>query len=178
MIPSIQNWIASNVVELITLLIAGAALALSWVAFYRTNKFREFEYEQRIQVTNEHTSGSTSDHDTTFAYRANLDNRGLKPVKINSIWIDYGHETLQEQRYKYHERGHFYLRPGDSEQIVFRLSDDDFNATLLKFEIEKCHFFLRIESEGVDKKTFTKVRALGGIGKDSATLVVHGGEIL
>ena len=164
--------------ELTTLLMAGAALVLSCVAFYRTNKFRDFEYEQRIQLTDEHVSGSTSGHDPTFAYRANVDNRGLKPVKINSIWIDYGHEILQERRYKYHVRGHFYLRPGDSEEISFRLSDADFNSTLSKFEIEKCHFFLRIESEGVGKKNSTKVRALGGIGKNSATMVVHAGDIL
>lgn len=165
-------------VEIVALLISAGALTLSWLAFKRAKKYQEFEHEQRLQISGERISESASGHDPAFSFSANLENRGLKPIDVKSVWIDYGHEKDESLRYKYHVKGQFYLPAGDSEVISFSLSSSDFFATLSKFKIDQCFFFLRIELDGVGKETLTKRRRLTGIGRGTGTIVVHSGETL
>ncbi len=163
--------VVSLVISLISAFIAG-------VSFLRTMKLQEFDYATRLQVVDESIVGQGPGSDDAFSYEANLENHGIKPVKVDSVYIDYGSKESMNKRLKYHVEGEFYLVSGEKRKISFQLKKNDFNEALKKFEITQCYFYLRICFQSSTGKNIEATRSLVGLGENSTTIIVNRGEIL
>jgi hypothetical protein len=79
-----------------------------------------------------------------FRYSAKLVNVGLKPLRIERVYIDYGGETIDRSWHAVVD-GLSDIPPGGGErQILFRLGKSDYEGTLSKFGINHCLVRLRV----------------------------------
>jgi hypothetical protein len=74
------------------LLISLISIVLAYVSFKRTKIFQEYEYAPRLQLNEELPEFSSQSlvHRPAIRYTAEIENRGSKPVEIESIYLDYG----------------------------------------------------------------------------------------
>ncbi len=82
------------IISAASLLLSVVSVILAIVSFRRSKIFQEHEYAVRLQVTNEQAifgnPASTKLSDRAIGYFATIENRGLKPVRIDRIYLDYG----------------------------------------------------------------------------------------
>ena len=90
----------------LSLLISVASITLAFVSFKRTKVFQEHEYAPRLQLINEEMvcASPTLTNHPAVTYSAEVENKGLKPVQIDSIWLDYGAAVDAQKRMKYSVR--------------------------------------------------------------------------
>ena len=62
-----------------------AAIAIAFASFYRTTRLQrlqESDYMAALQMAGESINGQGFTKDDAFSYEADLENRGLKPVRM------------------------------------------------------------------------------------------------
>jgi hypothetical protein len=109
------------------LLISLISIVLAYVSFKRTKIFQEYEYAPRLQLNEELPEFSSQSlvHRPAIRYTAEIENRGSKPVEIESIYLDYGHRDDSSKRMRYSVAGEMYLSPGQKYDLEVERSWED-----------------------------------------------------
>lgn len=162
----------------VSLVVSFVSAGIAVASFNRTRKLQEFDYAARLQVADESIYGQGPGPDDAFTYEANIENRGQKPVKVDSVYLDYGGKESLNKRLKHYVEGEFYLGAGEKRKISFRLRKNDFNEALKKFEIDQCYFYLRVRFFSPTGTIIETTRPLMGLGENSNTIFARKGEIL
>lgn len=145
----------SDATTVANLIAAGAGL-VSLLAFvvsllaWRTSRratdiaarAEEYDYAIRLQVRDEQSQVLNGPEDM-FRYSAKLINGGLKPVRIDRVFVDYGGDT-RETSWHAEIDGLSDVPPGGDRPVNFRLRKNDYESTLSKFGLEKCFVRLRV----------------------------------
>lgn len=165
------------------MVISLVAIAIAFASFYTTTRLQRLQgsdYVAKLQIVDESISisGQGFSKNDAFSYEANLGNRGVKPVRIDSVYLDYGSMDSQNKRYKHQVEGEFYIGPDEKRKASFRLSKKNFREALQKFKIDQCYFYLRVRFYTPTGTIVEKTRPLMGLGERSTTFFVHEGEIL
>ncbi|NOQ32636.1 MAG: hypothetical protein GQ567_00335 [Methanosarcinales archaeon] len=161
--------IASITISLIALIIAIAS-------YSRTKKFQDYEYSPRIQILDEHiTCGSPSLKDIpALSYRGEIENRGLKSVKVDSLYLDYGDKVDSNKRMRRHIDGELYLSPCQRHEFNIEISWADVEQMKKHFNINQCFFFFRVVYHTPDGSIQENTRPLG----DARTMIILKGDCL
>lgn len=154
------------------------ALSISILSFVRSSRYQSYDYSERLQILNECISQSSPSFTNAFSYSAKIENRGLKPVEIDNVWIDYGSQDEIKKRLKHNITGRFYLSPSQAKEITFQLDRKDMKETMERFNINKCIFFLRVEYKTVYGKITCAVRLIGGYEGNSCIFFAQRGDPL
>lgn len=149
--------IASITISLIALIIAIAS-------YSRTKKFQDYEYSPRIQILDEHIAcGSPSLKDIpALSYRAEIENRGSKSIKIDSLYLDYGDEVDSNKRMRRHICGEMYLNSGQRHEFDIEILWADVDQIKNQFNINQCFFFFRFAYHAPSGSIQENTRPLGG----------------
>jgi hypothetical protein len=155
----------------LSLLISTASIILAYVSFKRTKVFQEQEYAPRLQLINEKVeAGSRGLPDRpALTYSAYIENRGLKPVEIAGIWLDYGANDDAQKRMKYVVVGEMYLGAGQKHEIQKAVSWSQIEEMNRRYGIEQAMFFLRVIYQVPNGNREESIRKLGGF--DGTTTV-------
>lgn len=103
--------IASLIISLVSAFIAIAG-------YRRTTKAQRFDYATRIQLSGEKVVLGGVDRDVGFSYETTLENPGSKPLRVDSIYIDYGSSATPANRVRHHIEGEFYLPPAGPANCI------------------------------------------------------------
>jgi hypothetical protein len=153
------------------------SLVSIWIAyksFQRTKVFQEYEYAPRLQLNEEEGvafASQTLVHLPAIRYKADIENRGSKPVEIASIYLDYGARDDPDKRMKYSVAGKMYLSAGQKYEIDVQRSWNDIADMKERFNIDQAMFFLRVSFYRPNGNLEESVRSLGGY-DDSTTVFV------
>ena len=129
--------IASITISLIALMIAIAS-------YSRTKKFLDYEYSPRIQILDEHImccSPPLKDI-PALSYRAEIENRGSKSIKIDSLYLDYGDKVDSNKRMKRHIDGEMYLNSDKRHEFNIEIFRADVEQLKKRFNINQYFFSL------------------------------------
>lgn len=87
-------------ISIAALFISVASIILSFISFKRTRIFQEYEYAIRLQMSDERLTFGTESLPNlpALSYAASIENRGIKPIKIKSIHLNYGDNQIQINR--------------------------------------------------------------------------------
>jgi hypothetical protein len=107
-----------------------------------------------------------------------LENWGLKPVRIDSVYVDYGSKDSHDKRYKHQIEGEFYLGPSEKRKVSFQLPKKNLRDALRKFGVDQCYFYLRVSFYTPTGTIVETTRPLMGLGERSTTFFAQKGEIL
>ena len=165
--------IAAIIVSLISLLI-------SFASYRRSKIFQDYEYAPRLQIVNEEVvGGSPSLPDRpAICYKAEIENRGSKPVKIDSIYLDYGDRNDANKRMKCHIEGEIFISPGKSHLVSKEIAWKSVEEMKKRFNINQCHFFFRIVYHLANNEIQETSRALFGFDGVSTIINVQKGDCL
>jgi len=121
------------------------SLFISILSFHRTKQIQDYEYLTRLQIFNEEVKAGhpSRSNQPALSYKATIENRGSKPIKIAKICIDYGDYTDTQKRIKYHVIGENYLRPGQTISFSKEITWKDIDEMKKRYNIDHCTFFLR-----------------------------------
>jgi hypothetical protein len=149
----------------LSLIISIGSIILAYVSLNRTKVFQEHEYAPRLQLINEEVvAGSQRLPDRpALAYSADIENRGLKPVEIAGIWLDYGAKDDIQKRMKYLVAGPMYLSAGHKHAIQKAVSLSEIDEMKRRYDIEEAMFFLRVIYQVPNGKREESIRQLGGL---------------
>lgn len=162
----------------VSLVIFLVSVGIAFAKFWRTRRLQKFDYAARLQLADESLYGQGPGENNAFTYEANLENRGLKPVRIDSVYLDYGSKDAHDRRYKHHVEGEFYLGVTEKRKVSFQLTKKNFHETLQKFGIDQCYFYLRVRFHTSTGTIVETRRPLIGLGENSTIIFAHKGEIL
>ena len=117
-------------VAITALVISALSLFLAFISFRRSRVFQDLEYATRLQMLDEVLKYA---HETftqlpALSYHAQIENRGLKPVRLDSVTLDYGHRTNREQRVRHEILGETYLLPGKTQSLAQEITQRDVRA--------------------------------------------------
>jgi len=89
-----------------------------------TKRFQDYDYSTRLQILDEQLMcGSPSLKDIpALSYQAKIENCGLKPIKIDRLYLDYGDKIDSNKRMKRHIDGELYLRPEKWHEFGIEIS--------------------------------------------------------
>jgi|SRR3972149_3432172 len=152
------------------------ALVIAIISYIKTTRYQHFEYAARLQLSDENMNFA-SPSSPMFNYSAKIENRGIKPMKIDRVYIDYGSRDDPKKRIKHVIEGQFYLRPGEPREIKLNLSQSEVESIRQKFD-RQCMFFLRVLYHTAEGRIAEVTRFLGGYDKDMIIFVVQRGESL
>ena len=146
------------------LLISLISIVLAYVSFKRTKIFQEYEYAPRLQLNDElaHFGSPSLPDRPAITYRAEIENRGSKPVEIESIHLDYGARDDSDQRMRYSVAGEMYLSPGQKHEINVTVDWSQVEEMKERFNINQAMFFLRVSFYRPNGNLEESVRSLGG----------------
>ncbi len=161
--------ISSTIISVIALIIAIAS-------YLRTKKFQDYEYSPRLQILNEHlTYGCPSLKDIpVISYRAEIENRGLKPVKVDSLYLDYGDKVDSNKRMKRHIHGELFLSSGQRHGFDIEITWAAVEQMKKHFNVSQCFFFFRVVYHTPDGSIQENTRSLG----DTRTIIIQKGNCL
>ena len=161
--------IASIVISLI-------ALGIAIASYSRTKKFHDYEYSPRIQILDEHiTHGTPSLKDIpALSYRAKIENRGSKSIKVDSLYLDYGDKVDSNKRMRRHIDGEMYLSSGQRHEFDIEISWADVEQMKKRFNINQYFFFFRVVYHTPDGSLQENTRPLG----DARTMICLKGDCL
>lgn len=167
-------------VPYLALFVSFCSMAIAFFSYWRTRNFQDYEYAPRIQVLDEKiVCGSNSlPSRPAFSYSAVLENRGLKPIKIDCVRIDYGDALDQSKRMKYHAEGNIYLSPNQSHKVARDVSWTEVENMKKRFNINQCHFFLHIAYFDSKNKKIERNRELTGYDGSTTVFKVPKGDCL
>ncbi len=131
------------VISLVSLIISMISTAIAVASFRRNRQIQEYDYATRLQIEQEEIWAGGQGTGDVFSYSAELVNFGLKPVEIDSLYIDYGGDTM-DRAWHFVVEGYSHISPGGKRRIDFSLSEEDYQATLAKFGLQQCLFQLRV----------------------------------
>jgi len=133
-------------IAIASIIISVIALGIAIASYLRTKKFQDYEYSPRIQILDEHIMyGSPSLKDIpALSYRAEIENRGSKSIKIDSLYLDYGDKVDSNKRMKRHIGGEMYLNSGQRHEFDIEISWADVEQMKKRFNINQCFFFFRV----------------------------------
>ena len=109
-----------------------------------------------------------------LVYRAKIENRGSKPIKVDSSYIDYGDEVDSNKRMKRHIDGEMYLSSGQRHEFDIEISWADVEQMKKHFNINQCFFFFRFVYHTPDGSIQESTRPLG----DEKTMIILKGDCL
>jgi hypothetical protein len=178
------------------IVISIASLIFAIKSYRRAGKYQAFDYSARLELVDEivelpyksegkftilSTGSGTKDGDFvtltkvpySFEYRADLVNKGQKPVTVNSIFLDYGSSANGERRVRLSLEGRFFLRPGDPHRIEKILTSGDIEKARKEFDLDECCFYLRVSYTTADKKEISSLRSLGGFSPGTVNIVAN-----
>jgi hypothetical protein len=147
------------------------SIVIAYLSFKRTKVFQEYEYAPRLQLNDELSHfGSRSLQDIpTITYSAEIENRGSKPVEVESIYLDYGARYEPDKRMKYSVEGQMYLSPSQKHNINVTVDWSQVQEMKERFNINQAMFFLRVSFYRPNGNLEESIRSLGGF--DGTTTV-------
>ena len=144
-------------------------------SYFRTKKFQDYDYSPRLQILDEElTYGSPSLKDIPLSYQAKIENRGLKPIKIDRLCIDYGDKIDSNKRMSRHIDGELYLSPEKKHEFGIEISWVDVEQMKRCFNIDQCFFFFKVVYHTPDGSIQENIRSLG----DTRTTIIKKGDCL
>lgn len=143
------------------LLISIVSLLVSFAANKRTKKTQEYDYGVRLQIENEKCEfGSPSlPH---FRYWASIRNKGLKPVEIAWIWMQYGESSANSTTRRFKLESGFTLSPGEERSVHFARDKAAMSEMLKEVGGSECVFSLLVEFRSFEGEPKMVTRRLGG----------------
>ena len=140
-----------------SLIISLVAVYISIVSYRRTDRTERFEYAPRIQLSDEKIVLGGVDRELGFSYEATLNNLGSKPLRIDSVYLDYGSPDIPADRMKYQIEGEFYLLAGGTRAVSQSLDGQSIAEVNRKYQSSTCGFYLRVRvhtlSDGIIERT-------------------------
>ena len=160
-------------IAIASIIISVIALRIAIASYSRTKKFLNYEYSPRIQILDEHImGGSPSFKDMpALSYRAEIENRGSKSIKVDSLYLDYGDEVDSNKRMKRHIDGEMYLNSCQRHKFDIEISWADVEQMKKRFNINQCFFFFRFVYHTPDGSIQENTRPLGG---ERTTIILKG----
>jgi hypothetical protein len=165
------------IIPLLSLVISLASAAIAIISLRRSRQIQEYDYATRLQIEEEEIRAGGHGQQKAFSYSACLVNLGLKPVEIDRVYIDYGGDTL-DRSWHFNVEGNSHIPPGGKRRIEFSISEKDYQATLVKFELEECLFRLRVRYFNMTGGTVEAQRRLMTIGPGRGTIYAQRGDAL
>lgn len=146
------------------------------VNYFRTKRFQDYDYSTRLQILDEQlTCGSPSLKDIpALSYQAKIKNCGLKTIKIDHLYMDYGDKIDSNKRMKRHIDGEQYLSPEKWHEFGIEISWVDVEQMKKRFNINQCFFFIRVAYHTPDGSIQENIRSLG----DTRTIIIQKGVCL
>lgn len=131
-------------IAIASLIISLVALIIALLSYSRAKKFQDYEYSPKIQILDERiTCGSPSLKDIpALSYRAEIENRGSKSIKIDSLYLYYGDKVDSNKRMKRHIGGEMYLNSGQRHEFDIEILWADVEQIKKQFNINQCFFSL------------------------------------
>lgn len=165
------------IIAVVSLIVSLISTTIAVVSFRRTRQIQAYDYATRRQVDEEVIGVGGPRSEDAFSYSAQLVNLGLKPIAIDSIYMDYGGETLDTSWHFYIE-GSCYIPPSGKRRIKFSLSNKNYQAALEKFQVKRCLLQLRIRYFNMTSGIVEAQRRLMAIGPHEKTFYVQRGDAL
>jgi len=145
----------------------------SCLTLSRTKLYQSYEFKIRLQLLNAKVSLSSSNTPgPVFAYSAQLENTGLKPVEIIRIDFTYGLVDDIKKRDAKTIVGKSYLKSGDKININYTLSKVDLTKAMERHGIEQCGVFIDIYYKDHKSRNLEIHRLLGGMEKPNVNIFV------
>ncbi len=147
-----------------SLVISIISITIAIISFRRTKIFQDYEYMPRLQLLDEKVVGGTPSgkNSPALTYNAKVENRGLKPIKIDSLNMDYGDKTDQRKRVSRHIEGEIFVSPGQCHPVSVIVTWDDVDEMKKRFNINDCHFTLKTLYHSPDGEVKISLRPLIG----------------
>ena len=159
--------------EILSLLIAAASLIISLISFHRTSRYQHFEYAPRLEIVD------NLDLRTGVMYRAEIENKGMKPIGVKTVFIESGSRADSKMRLHHIVKGPFYLGPDGTEEIEFQMSQSKVEEIRQEFQVPECFFFLRVVYHTAMGNIVEVTRELGGYDEEgNKTIMIHIGRTL
>lgn len=160
----LKLFVEIDYIAIASLIISLIALGIALLSYSRTKKFRDYEYSPKIQILDEHIMcGSPSSKDIpALSYRAEIENRGSKSIKIDSLYLDYGDQVDSNKRMKRHIDGEMYLNSGQRHEFDIEILWADVEQIKKQFNINQCFFFFRFVCHTPAGSIQENTRSLGG----------------
>ena len=169
---------------LITILFIAFSILASSFGIYREHLYREsqkkyqdYEFATRLQILDEqiHEGSSSIKDRPALSYQARIQNRGMKSVKVDRVYIDYGDESDSSKRMKYVIEGEVFLSPGQILEVKKEITWTDVEEMKKRFNINQCIFFLRVVYHSPDGQIRETTRPLCGFdGNDRISYAQRG----
>jgi hypothetical protein len=153
--PTVANLIAGG--ALFVSVLALVVSILAWMTSRRAtdiaSRAERYDYAVRLQVREEWNDPPPISEklrgDEVFRYSAKLVNGGLKPVRIERVYFDYGGKTPTTSLH-FVADGMSDIPPGGERPISFRLRKQAYEDALTKFGIDSCFVRLRVRYFNAD----------------------------
>ena len=112
-------FVEMDYIAIATIILSGIAIIIKIASYLRNKRFQDHEYSTMLQILDEHVEkGSPSLKDVpALSYRAKIENRGSKSIKIDSLYLDYGDQVDSNKRMKRHIDGEMYLNSGQRHEF-------------------------------------------------------------
>jgi hypothetical protein len=166
------------VISILAITLSVISVVISIRAHRRSARYQDFEFMPRLDLTNEDVRMASQSFPTAFHYRAELVNRGLKPVDVARVIMDCGSEGEAGKREHHVLYGRFTLPPGEKREISFEFRWKDIEDLRRKLKLSECKFFLRVRYEPPSGGVSEVQRSLGGVSGETLGFVAPGGERL
>jgi hypothetical protein len=165
---------------IISLLISIVSMIIAYISLKRTKIFQEYEYIPRLQITDEQIMYGTEElpNIPALSYSSKIENRGAKPVKIDTVYLDYGENADPKKRMKYSVEGEIYLAAGQEHNIERNITWHQVEEMKKRYNINQAMFFLRVSYHKPGNKIKESLCALGGFDGRSRVKVVRRGDTL
>jgi hypothetical protein len=172
------NW------QAISVIIAAGAFIISMISIWRTiifNKrlqlYQEYEYSSRLQLGDEKVIfGDINRDDFGIKYSAILENRGMKTVDIDNIYMDYG-DGINKQ-FKQSIEGNFYLRPEQKREINVTVPRKGIDDMKRRYDTDDVMFSFRVVINEPGGKKVERLRKVGGFNGRHLVIIVQKGNVL
>lgn len=139
-----KMFVEMDYITIASFIISVIAIVIAIASYLRTKRFQDYEYSTRLQILDERLEcGSPSLRNMpALVYRAKIENRGSKPIKVDSLYLDYGDEVDSNKRMRRHIDGEMYLSSCQRHEFDIEISWTDVEQMKKHFNINQCFFFL------------------------------------
>ena len=173
-----RDWLAPDalsIAQLLTIGLSVLAVIVSILALRTARKgaavaarSAKYDYTVRLQIQDEKIAANQSEKQV-LGYSAKLVNAGLKPVRIDRMFIDYGGQVLDRCFHAVID-GKSDIAPTGERLISFKLRQSDYEEALRKFAIKACFVRLRVRYINVNDEIEEAERNLIVLTPDGGTV--------
>jgi hypothetical protein len=169
-------FVEMDYIAIASFIISVIAIVIAIASYLRTKRFQDYEYSTRLQILDEWLErGSPSLRNMpALVYRAKIENRGSKPIKVDSLYLDYGDKVDSNKRMRRHIDGEMYLSSGQRHEFDIEISWTNVEQMKKHFNINQCFFFFRVVYHTPDGSIQENIRPLG----DARTTIILKGDCL